>query len=102
MKVRTPVCLSSYPLIQGVIRKVNQDKVKIILFMPSWPREQWSPDLQPCSQIQYRMLPVVPYLLIQQDGGVCHLDQSTFHITTLAVGFKWSLNYFVLLMFRIS
>lgn len=69
------VCFMPFPptvLFLGVLNMIRQDKARVILIVPTWPRQVWySYLLQLCVQLLSK-LPTISHLLSQDVGRVLH------------------------------
>ena len=68
------------PLITRVLRKVREDRCRLILIAPMWPRRTWYSDLLDLLWEVPRVLPSRPDLLSQQGGRVWHPEPEIFKL----------------------
>jgi hypothetical protein len=68
------------PLIPKVLQKVREDKCRLILIAPQWPRRAWYLDLLALLWGVPRRLPHKPDLLIQQNGRLWHPEPELFKL----------------------
>lgn len=73
-----------FSLIPKVLRKVQQDRARVLLIAPFWPKRAWFPILLQLSEGNWWSLPPVEDLLIQ--GPISHPAVIQLHLTA------WMLN----------
>lgn len=69
-----------FRLLLRVLLKISQEKCRIILIAPAWPKQAWFPDLLRLSCARPLQLPLKPDLLSQFRGKVVHPNPETLHL----------------------
>ena len=70
-----------FQLIPRVLRKIREDRARVLVIAPFWPRRNWFPELMSLLRAQPLVLPLRADLVLQPLSGILHHNPESLLLT---------------------